>query len=199
MPYKRKQTKRTGYRKVYEQHHGVIPNGFHVHHIKPLYAGGTDDPDNLEALPWDQHAQRHLDLYITSGDFRDLCSYHLILNGQLDDEAQFAKSSAGGKIGGNIVKALAVGICTANTELRRMWASEAGKIGGVVQRDSGLGIHAQTREERLAFAAKGGPKNKGFRWYLNGDGQSRKYTTRQQQVEPFDDFIKRTGNRKGRT
>lgn len=36
-----------------------IPKGYHVHHIVPLSAGGTDDPRNLIALHPDDHVTIH--------------------------------------------------------------------------------------------------------------------------------------------
>ena len=44
---------------------------------------------------------------------------------------------------------------------------------------------------------KGGVKNKGARWYNDGVTLF-KYTAAQQEVESFDDFIARTGFKKGR-
>lgn len=45
------------YRKIYEQHYGPIPKGYHVHHKDMNH--GNDDPLNLEALEPDIHAQKH--------------------------------------------------------------------------------------------------------------------------------------------
>ena len=47
----------SNYRKIYEQHHGPIPKGFHVHHKDMNHV--NDDPLNLEALHPDAHAQKH--------------------------------------------------------------------------------------------------------------------------------------------
>jgi hypothetical protein len=46
------------YRKIYEQYYGVkIPKGYHIHHKDMNHS--NDDPLNLEALPKDEHAQKH--------------------------------------------------------------------------------------------------------------------------------------------
>lgn len=47
----------TKYRKIYEQHYGPIPKGYHIHHKDMNHA--NDDPLNLEALSPDEHAQKH--------------------------------------------------------------------------------------------------------------------------------------------
>lgn len=173
---------------------------------------------NLECITRDDHAQRHLGRYHLIGDFRDLCAFHLIKNGKLNADALFARASAGGKIGGLIVKQLGLGICTTDSDLRAIWAAMGGRISGKKQVEKGLGIHAQTKAERLIYASmggkassafkdkeaqrrrgsKGGPKNKGFRWYVDGSGHPQKYTPKQQLIEGFDEFINRTNFKKGR-
>jgi hypothetical protein len=45
------------HRVIYEQHHGPIPDGWHVHHIDEDKT--NNDPANLEALPWPEHKRRH--------------------------------------------------------------------------------------------------------------------------------------------
>lgn len=45
------------YRKIYESHHGPIPDGFHIHHKDMVHS--NNDPSNLEALHPDDHAQKH--------------------------------------------------------------------------------------------------------------------------------------------
>lgn len=45
------------YRKIYEQHNGPIPKGFHVHHKDMNHA--NNHPTNLEALSPDEHAKKH--------------------------------------------------------------------------------------------------------------------------------------------
>ena len=45
------------YRKIYEQHYGKIPKGFHIHHKD--FNHSNNSIDNLEALSPDDHAKKH--------------------------------------------------------------------------------------------------------------------------------------------
>lgn len=45
------------YRKIYEQHCGPIPKGYHVHHKD--FNHNNNNPLNLEALDPDDHAKKH--------------------------------------------------------------------------------------------------------------------------------------------
>ena len=57
----------------------------HQHHIIPIHAGGTDDPDNLVELTVEEHAQAHLELYEEYGDVRDLIASRSLL-GQMKNQ-----------------------------------------------------------------------------------------------------------------
>lgn len=48
-------------RKQYEELHGAIPKGWHLHHIVPLSEGGEDCVDNVVALSPEDHAKVHID------------------------------------------------------------------------------------------------------------------------------------------
>lgn len=193
-------------KEIYEKHHKItLTDDVEVHHIIPVHAGGTDDPSNLVALTKDEHKKEHLKRYEKTNDFRDLCAYHMI--GYNFSEAHRISSSEGGKIGGEKVKSLGVGICTADKKIRARWASMGGKVGGKVQLEKKLGIHAQTKEERLKVASmggkvgaftdpkiqselgkRGGKNNKGFVW-LNDGKQNIKYTKKQQETKDVSEFI----------
>ena len=54
---------KTNYRKIYEQHHGPIPKGYHIHHIDGNHE--NNDASNLEALP----AKEHYDKHYEQGDY----------------------------------------------------------------------------------------------------------------------------------
>jgi len=212
---------RANARKIYEKHHGVkVPQGIEVHHTLPRRLGGTDDPSNLELLTQAEHKAAHLKLYEEYGDFRDLCAYHMI--GSNFSEAQMVAASNGGKAAAKMFKDTGrpQGFQFFEPEQMRQAASAGGKVGGAKQHAMGLGIHAQTPEERLVLASaggtkgcltngwkdsatqaengkKGGPKNKGFRWYHYGQ-KAYKYTAKQQEAVPFDDFLRCSGFSKGR-
>lgn len=67
---------------------------YHIHHIVPRHAGGTDDDSNLVQLTIEEHAQAHLDLYHQYGRKQDLIA-HKALTGQItSDEARRLAVSA---------------------------------------------------------------------------------------------------------
>lgn len=208
-------------RKLYEEHYNVIvPPGFDVHHKIPLRHGGTHTVGNLEVLARDVHALAHLELYNTYGDVRDLCAYYM-LSGRTEAALQLACSRGGlesqrrKKLRGDLN-----GFQLFSPERRKEIASKAGKIGGTRQKEQGKGIHAHSPERQRevarmgAIAAmkvngwtdtkkqsergkKGGPKNKGFKWCNDGTA-SYKFTTKQAEVETFEEHLARTGRVAGR-
>ena len=201
--------------KMWVNANGKVPPGYEIHHILPKHAGGLDILENLEIVTKEEHKQRHLDLYEKYGNFRDLCAYHMI--GYNFSEAHKISSSNGGKIGGAKVYKEGIGIFRSDED-RKVWASAAGKIGGAVQRDNKLGIHGLTPEQQRENASKGGkkggftrsdiqsangkkggPKNKGFKWYTDGTILY-KYTAKQQIELSFEDFIQQHSEyKRGRT
>jgi len=200
---------RTKVRQKWISVYGSIEEGLEVHHKLPVHAGGSDDIDNLELVSKEDHKQRHLDRYAETGDFRELCSYHMI--GYNFSEAHRISSSEGGKIGGKKVYEEGIGIFRSEED-RKEWASLAGKVGASLQMKNKLGIHGRTKEERLMWSSiggkiggftrsdiqsangkRGGPKNKGFRWY-NDNKNDYKYTKRQQEILSFDDFLQQNPN-----
>jgi hypothetical protein len=202
-------------RKIYEKHHGPIPQDYEIHHIIPKHADGTDDISNLVALSKEDHKKAHLERYDNFGDFRDLCAYHMI--NYNFTEAHLISSSEGGKIGGTKVYNGKVGIFRSDKE-RLLWASMGGKSGSRTQIEKEIGIHTTDEDLRKKWASmggiasgvfqdpirqsefgkRGGAKNKGFKWYTDSDGNHKKYTTRQQSNENFEDFINRTQFLRGR-
>jgi hypothetical protein len=182
-----------------------------IHHKIPWYKGGTDDIENLELVSKEEHKQRHLNLYEKYGDYRDLCAYHMI--GYNFTDAHKISSSQGGKLGGQKVKDLKLGICGIAGKERSQIASMGGKLGAASQIKNKIGIHGQTPEERNNFnkqgrekqkeigggfynselqrenGKRGGPKNKGFRWYFDGT-TNQKYTPKMQLDSPFEEFMK---------
>lgn len=194
-------------REKYEKHYGIVLDDMEIHHIIPRHAGGTDDIENLIALRKDDHALAHLKRYEETGDFRDLCAYHMI--GYNFSEAHFVSSSNGGKLGGRKVYEQRAGIFRSEEE-RKIWASMGGKVGGKVQAEQGLGFHKyktdpelhkswsskggktsgqfQNKEFQSEMGKRGGVKNKGFIW-LNDGKKTIKYTMKQQKTKSIDDFI----------
>jgi len=54
----------------------------HVHHIVPIHAGGTDDPDNLIELTIEEHADAHRVLFEQHGRWQDFIAWKA-LSGQI--------------------------------------------------------------------------------------------------------------------
>ena len=100
----------------------------------------------------------------------------------------------------------------AGIAVRNNICSFAGKISGAIQKEKKLGIHGLSEEQKRINSSKagkkgclkngwkdpirqaergrrGGPKNKGFKWYHDGT-ESYKYTPKQQKELPFEVFLK---------
>lgn len=50
----------------------------HKHHKIPRHAGGTDDPNNIEMLTVEQHAEAHRVLFERHGRWQDKCAWLLL-------------------------------------------------------------------------------------------------------------------------
>lgn len=207
-------------RKIYEDHHGiVVPTGYSVHHVLPVRLGGTHDVSNLVSLSNMDHALAHLKLFEEHGDPRDLCAFYMIQGHT--EESRLIACAMGGTASQLAKKERgdANGFQLFSVERIKEIASLAGKIGGVNQRNLGIGIHV-AKEIRAEWAKlgglascevngwkdsktqsengkRGGPKNAGFKWCNDGT-TTKKYTAAQQLIEPFEDFLKRTGMLEGR-
>lgn len=70
------------------------PFSKHKHHIVPRHAGGTDDPSNLVEVTIEEHAELHLDLYLTHGRWEDWVAYHMV-SGQIGKEEMMALIAKG--------------------------------------------------------------------------------------------------------
>ena len=51
---------------------------YHLHHIVPKHAGGTDDPSNLVKVNKAMHAFMHRLRYQETGDYYDCCAANLL-------------------------------------------------------------------------------------------------------------------------
>lgn len=51
--------RKVNYRKIYEQHHGPIPDGYQIHHIDCNHE--NNDPSNLVAVTPEEHARLHIE------------------------------------------------------------------------------------------------------------------------------------------
>lgn len=57
-----KNHKNNPYRKIYEEHHGIIPDGFHIHHLDGNPS--NNDISNLIAISPEEHAILHNDEFV---------------------------------------------------------------------------------------------------------------------------------------
>jgi hypothetical protein len=81
-------------RKLYREEVEPIPDGFEIHHIIPIYEGGTDELSNLIALSREDHRKIHYERYLKKGDIRDLMASKI---GITDSEIQNERCKLGGK------------------------------------------------------------------------------------------------------
>jgi len=91
---------KVNYRKIYENHYGKIPNGYHIHHIdgNPF----NNDISNLKCVSAEEHSEIHKD--------------------------EFTKwASIGGKIGGDLTRDLKLGFHGGTKEQKSEWAKTATK------------------------------------------------------------------------
>lgn len=202
-------------RKLWEQNCDKIPAGYEIHHIIPVHAGGADELSNLECLSKEEHRQRHLDRYESLGDFRDLCAYHMI--GYNFTEAQRISSSHGGKIGGLLARERGIGIFKydrTSKEYRELTAL-GGSAAQITLKERQIsafydprlreaickkgGLASPTFKDskmQSEFGKKGGVKNKGFRWYTDGENVF-KYTPKMQKIESFEEFLEKNKHFRG--
>lgn len=76
---------------------------YHVHHIIPRHAGGTDAPENLIKLTIEQHAAAHKTLYDLHGKWQDYCAYLGLSKLLTADEASKLALLEGRRKGGRTV------------------------------------------------------------------------------------------------
>lgn len=176
--------KRKNVRRIYEKYYNIkLPKNIEVHHVVPVHDGGTDNIDNLIAITKETHAKLHLDRYNKLGDYRDLCSYHMI--GYNFTEAHKISCSEGGKIGGKKVKDNNLGIFRSEED-RKVWASMGGKASIISPSnpwsywasEEGRTIRASMGGKKGAFTnssiqselgRRGGLAKKGAKWYNDGE------------------------------
>lgn len=66
---------------------------YHVHHIVPVHAGGTDDPSNLIKLTVEEHAEAHKKLWEDHGRWQDKLAWEM-LSGKTTDSEQARKAAS---------------------------------------------------------------------------------------------------------
>lgn len=71
-------------------------NIYHIHHIVPRHAGGTDDPSNLVCLTVEEHAEAHLELYGEHGRWQDYVAWKALSGQAKHSEASYEAARLGG-------------------------------------------------------------------------------------------------------
>lgn len=124
---------------------------YHLHHIVPTHAGGTDDPSNLVRVNVAMHTFMHRLRFQETGDNWDRIAY-LALEGQITRAEATAQ---------------------ARQEFRRLnpnHHSEAGKKGAAAR--NLLGVSDKVREKARELATNLGK----MPWWNNGLNNKRSYT-----------------------
>jgi hypothetical protein len=161
-------------RKFYKDNFGNIPEGFEIHHIIPLYEGGTNDISNLIAVSIDEHRKLHYERYLKNNDIRDLMASKI---GISSEELKKEKCKLGGKKGAQTQIENKIGIHGQTKEERLKLSSMGGKKGAFTQ-----------SKWQSEFGKRGGVKNKGFVWLTDGKTNI-KYTKAQQNQKNITKFI----------
>lgn len=161
-------------RQYYKENKGPIPKGYEIHHIIPLYEGGSNDISNLVALSVEEHKKIHHERYLKNGDVRDLMASKI---GISSSQLKLEKCRLGGKRGAETQIKNKIGIHAQTKEERLLLASMGGKRGAFTQ------LKWQSK-----FGKRGGVKNKGFVWLTNGIDNI-KYTKKQQELKSINQFI----------
>jgi len=172
-------------RRYYKENKGPIPKGYEIHHIIPLYEGGSNDISNLIALSFEDHKKIHHERYLKNGNVRDLMASKI---GISSSQLKLEKCRLGGKKGAETQIKNKIGIHSQTKEERLILASKGGKRGAFTQ-----------SKWQSEFGKRGGIKNKGFVWLTNGIDNI-KYTKKQQQLKSIKQFIEENKDyRIGRT
>ena len=69
---------------------------YHIHHIVPKHAGGTNHPSNLKKVTIEQHAEEHKKLYLKYQRLEDLTAWKTLEAQMKDPEMHYYKSKLGG-------------------------------------------------------------------------------------------------------
>jgi len=162
-------------RREYIKKYGPNPEGYELHHIIPVWDGGSNNLDNIEALPWEIHRKKHHERYLKNNDIRDLLGSKIGISNQ---ELRKEKCRLGGKRGGIVQRDNKIGIHSQTKEERLILASRGGKKGAFTQ-----------SKWQSEFGKRGGPKNKGFVWLTDGKTNI-KYSIKKQKQITTENFIK---------
>lgn len=69
---------------------------YHIHHIVPKHAGGTNSPSNLKKVTIKEHAEEHKKLYLKYQRPEDLAAWKTLEAQMAQPEMHYYKSKLGG-------------------------------------------------------------------------------------------------------
>lgn len=94
---------------------------YHIHHIIPKHAGGTDSPENLTKLTIEEHAEAHRKLYEEHGRWEDLVAYMGLSKLLESGEAAKLAMKMGQIKGGKALKGKPKDPVAQAEKIRNMW------------------------------------------------------------------------------
>jgi hypothetical protein len=134
---------------------------YHLHHIIPRHAGGTDDPSNLVRVTREQHAEIHRQRWLALGDYYDCCAANVLSGNWTVEQARKEAAKLGQQLSEKFLPAAIQNIQDYNSRPFQE-RSEQARINGM----------KQSREGK----AKGGSSSGKKPYWNNGLNNKRSHT-----------------------
>jgi hypothetical protein len=134
---------------------------YHVHHLVPTHAGGTDDPSNLVRVNKPMHAFMHRLRYLETGDYFDCCAANLLSGDWTAEQARQEACKHGQQLSETFLPSALKNITDYNSRPLEE-RSEQARINGLKQSKEGK--------------AKGGQSTGKMPYWNNGLNNKRSHT-----------------------
>lgn len=138
----------------------------HLHHIKPRYLGGSDDPENLVELSVEEHSEAHRVLYELHGNKEDWLAWKglsgILTKEEIVEElCRIGGINGGHKGGSNAVethKFNKTGLWSDDHWIQKLGAATGagGKASSKNQQLNKIGIFGYSKEEKSIVSKLGG-------------------------------------------
>ena len=135
---------------------------YHLHHIVPTHAGGTDDPSNLVKVNRAMHQFMHRLRYQETGDYFDCCAANLLSGDWTVEKARREACKEGQRRSDKVLPAALKNITDYNNSTTPEQKSANGLAGSL----------AQSKEDK----AKGGRSTGKMPYWNNGLNNKRSHT-----------------------
>jgi hypothetical protein len=135
---------------------------FHAHHVTPVHAGGSDDPNNLVKVNRAMHSFMHRLRYKETGDYYDCCAANLLSGNWTVEKARREACLEGQRRSDKVLPAALKNITDYNSSTTPEQRSANGLAGSL----------AQSREDK----AKGGKIGGKMPFWNNGLNNKRSHT-----------------------